>query len=101
MPKVSVPRGSSTELSHLGVKFLSHLFDTHDTDRDGYLNHEELDRLFSVCPENPWGPEVHNAGKLVGQAVVGFRCVVGSLLGWYAYGFVRVWVGSRSGSVRC
>jgi len=61
MPKVAVPRGSSTELSHLGVKFLSHLFDTHDTDRDGYLNHEELDRLFSVCPENPWGPEVHNA----------------------------------------
>ena len=62
-PKLSVPRGCSTELSHLGVKFLSHLFDTHDLDRDGYLNHEELDRLFSVCPENPWGPEVHNAGR--------------------------------------
>lgn len=59
-PKFVTPRGCSTELSHLGVKFLSHLFDTHDVDRDGYLNPDELNRLFSVCPENPWGPEVSN-----------------------------------------
>ena len=30
-------------------------------DRDGCLSPTEVQRLFSTCPQNPWGPEVYNS----------------------------------------
>ncbi|XP_026480330.1 LOW QUALITY PROTEIN: mitochondrial Rho GTPase-like [Ctenocephalides felis] len=55
-PQLKVPSTSSTELSHRGSRFLSHLFDRHDKDRDGALSPKELANVFSACPNglSPW-----------------------------------------------
>lgn len=55
-PHVLVPRGSSTELTHVGTQFLVRMFDAHDKDRDGFLNPSELDQLFFAAPGLPWDP---------------------------------------------
>ena len=47
-PHLSVPRGCSTELTHVGTQFLVRAFDAHDKDRDGFLNPAELEQLFFV-----------------------------------------------------
>lgn len=44
---------STIELSHKGEHFLSHLFDTHDKDRDDCLSPVELKSLFFMCTEEP------------------------------------------------
>jgi len=59
-PYLLVPRGSSTELTHVGTQFLVRLFDAHDKDRDGFLNPTELDQLFSAAPSQPWDPPTTN-----------------------------------------
>ncbi|XP_058536397.1 mitochondrial Rho GTPase 2 isoform X1 [Ochotona princeps] len=55
-PPLLVPPGCSTELSHLGHQFVQRAFEKHDQDRDGALSPAELQSLFSVFPEAPWGP---------------------------------------------
>ncbi|KAJ3532773.1 hypothetical protein NM688_g7374 [Phlebia brevispora] len=53
-PKFDVPHDCSVELSPFGIKFLTDLFQVYDKDKDGALNEEELDDLFSTSPGNPW-----------------------------------------------
>ena len=71
---LQVPRGCSTELNYEGFQFLTALFEKYDEvrlpsrlshvpspvfeDKDGCLSPTELQCLFSVCPSQPWGPEV-------------------------------------------
>ncbi|XP_052786368.1 mitochondrial Rho GTPase 1-like isoform X2 [Mya arenaria] len=59
-PKLNVGVGSTTELSHEGVQFLTSLFEKYDEDCDGMLSPTELTNLFSTCPRLPWGPDVNN-----------------------------------------
>ena len=50
-------------LSHYvqaGLDFLTALFAKHDLDQDQALSPQELVSLFSICPLNPWGPEVYH-----------------------------------------
>lgn len=76
---VKVPPGCTTELSHKGQQFLSHLFERHDKDRDGALSPRELEELFSTCPVVPWGPDVNAA-------------VVTNERGWITYqGYICQW----------
>lgn len=57
-PSLKVPSGCTTELSHKGNQFLTHIFERHDKDRDQALSTSEFDELFSTCPTPPWGPDV-------------------------------------------
>lgn len=50
---LKVDKYSTVELSHKGEHFLSHLFETHDKDRDDCLSPVELKSLFSMCTEEP------------------------------------------------
>lgn len=59
-PRIHVPPGSTTELSHQGYHFLSTLFEKYDKDHDGCLSPSEMKDLFSTCPVMPWGPEFVN-----------------------------------------
>ena len=43
-----------------GLDFLTALFAKHDLDQDQALSPQELVSLFSICPLNPWGPEVYH-----------------------------------------
>merc|ERR1719193_2022936 len=61
-PQLSVPRGSSVELTHVGTQFLVRTFDAHDKDRDGFLDPTELERLFAAAPNLPWEPSSTNGG---------------------------------------
>jgi Ras family protein T1 len=54
MSRFDVPPDCSVELSPLGYKFLTELFDVFDKDQDGALNKAELEELFSTSPGNPW-----------------------------------------------
>lgn len=55
---LKVPSGSTTELSHRGQQFLTHLFERFDKDRDHALSPTEFEELFSTCPTPAWGPDV-------------------------------------------
>ncbi|KAJ8928244.1 hypothetical protein NQ314_019194 [Rhamnusium bicolor] len=55
---LKVPSGSTTELSHRGQQFLTHIFERYDKDRDKALSPMEFDELFSTCPTPAWGPDV-------------------------------------------
>ncbi|XP_071057642.1 mitochondrial Rho GTPase isoform X2 [Onthophagus taurus] len=57
-PVLKVPSGSTTELSHKGQQFLTHMFERFDKDRDRALSPSEFDELFSTCPTPPWGPDI-------------------------------------------
>ncbi|KAJ8914574.1 hypothetical protein NQ315_010038 [Exocentrus adspersus] len=57
-PSLKVPSGCTTELSHKGQQFLSHLFERFDKDRDRALSPSEFDEFFSTCPTPAWGPDV-------------------------------------------
>ncbi|CAF0742749.1 unnamed protein product [Brachionus calyciflorus] len=57
---LKVPESCSVELSQKCFEFLQFLFKKYDKDKDGCLNKEELNELFSVCPIMPWGKDVHN-----------------------------------------
>ncbi|XP_050393098.2 mitochondrial Rho GTPase 1 isoform X1 [Patella vulgata] len=59
-PKVQIGTGSTTEISHNGLEFLTTLFQKYDEDYDGCLSPPELKNLFSTCPIMPWGPDVNN-----------------------------------------
>ncbi|GIY59417.1 hypothetical protein CEXT_444912 [Caerostris extrusa] len=59
-PRLVVPPGCTTELSHQGYHFLTTLFEKYDQDKDGCLSPSEVADLFSTCPVIPWGPEVIN-----------------------------------------
>ena len=48
------------QLSDVAKDFLVSVFHKYDKDRDGALNQEELNDLFSVFPYEPWGPDVLN-----------------------------------------
>lgn len=55
---LKVPSGSTTELSHKGQQFLTHIFERYDKDRDHALSPAEFEELFSTCPTPAWGPDV-------------------------------------------
>ncbi|KAM6155589.1 mitochondrial Rho GTPase 2 [Rhynchocyon petersi] len=57
-PPLPVPQGCTTELNHFGYQFLQRVFEKHDQDHDGALSPSELQNLFCVFPEAPWGPEL-------------------------------------------
>ncbi|XP_049823573.1 mitochondrial Rho GTPase isoform X1 [Aethina tumida] len=57
-PTLKVPNGCTTELSHKGQQFLTHLFERHDRDRDGALSPAEFEEMFSTCPTPAWPPDV-------------------------------------------
>ncbi|XP_018570629.1 mitochondrial Rho GTPase isoform X2 [Anoplophora glabripennis] len=57
-PSLKVPSGCTTELSHKGQQFLTHIFERFDKDRDRALSPAEFDELFSTCPTPAWGPDV-------------------------------------------
>lgn len=57
-PNLKVPSGCTTELSHKGQQFLTHIFERYDKDRDHALSPNEFEELFSTCPTPAWGPDV-------------------------------------------
>ncbi|XP_035224430.1 mitochondrial Rho GTPase 1-like isoform X5 [Stegodyphus dumicola] len=59
-PRLVVPPGCTTELSHQGYHFLTTLFEKYDQDKDGCLSPSEVADLFSTCPVIAWGPEIVN-----------------------------------------
>ncbi|KAL1933375.1 hypothetical protein VTP01DRAFT_7465 [Rhizomucor pusillus] len=54
LPPFEVPQECSVELSPHGYQFFAELFQVFDQDKDGALNHSELEALFSTSPGNPW-----------------------------------------------
>ncbi|KAI8370546.1 EF hand associated-domain-containing protein [Radiomyces spectabilis] len=54
LPTFDVPAECSVELSPHGYQFFAELFQAFDKDKDGALNHQELEALFSTSPGNPW-----------------------------------------------
>lgn len=52
-PEISVPRGSTVELSPKGYSFFTALFEKFDKDGDGALCPAELSALFSICDSPP------------------------------------------------
>ena len=52
-PEFEIPLGCSTELSILGIQFLTTLFNKYDKDQDELLSPIELQNLFSYCPYIP------------------------------------------------
>ncbi|CAO3622675.1 unnamed protein product [Cunninghamella blakesleeana] len=54
LPPFEVPSECSVELSPHGYQFLAELFQAFDKDKDGALNINELNALFSTSPGNPW-----------------------------------------------
>ncbi|KAI4461152.1 rho family gtpase [Holotrichia oblita] len=57
-PILKTTTGCTTELSHKGSQFLTHIFERYDRDRDRALSPSEFDELFSTCPTPAWGPDV-------------------------------------------
>ncbi|CAI4223896.1 unnamed protein product [Auanema sp. JU1783] len=57
-PKIIVGAGCSTELSPVGIQFVSALFEKYDEDKDGCLSPSELANLFSICPSASLGKEI-------------------------------------------
>ncbi|XP_015838696.1 mitochondrial Rho GTPase isoform X1 [Tribolium castaneum] len=57
-PNLKVPSGCTTELSHKGYQFLTHIFERFDKDRDHALSPSEYTELFSTCPTPAWPPDV-------------------------------------------
>lgn len=55
---MKVPSGCTTELSHKGHQFLTHIFERYDKDRDHALSPSEYEELFSTCPTPAWPPDV-------------------------------------------
>lgn len=54
-PKMNVPSADHTvEISPIGYQFFTELFAKYDKDKDGALNSQELELLFSTTPGNPW-----------------------------------------------
>ena len=86
-PPLQVPRGCSTELTHVGTQFLVRLFDAHDKDRDGFLNPSEQEELFFAAPSLPWDPSstlgVHTNDK-------GWLSAKGFLAQWTLLTLTRV-----------
>ena len=86
-PSLQVPRGCSTELTHVGTQFLVRMFDSHDKDRDGFLNPTELDEFFFAAPGLPWDPSsthgVHTNDK-------GWLSAKGFLAQWTLLTLTRV-----------
>lgn len=56
-PKFDVSPDCSVELSPLGYRFFTEIFETFDKDQDGALNAMELEELFSTSPGNPWAAQ--------------------------------------------
>lgn len=52
-PEFEIPLGCSTELSIMGIQFLTTLFNKYDKDQDEALSPTELQNLFSCCPHIP------------------------------------------------
>ncbi|ORX81805.1 mitochondrial Rho 1 [Basidiobolus meristosporus CBS 931.73] len=54
LPPFEVEPDCTVELSPSGYQFFTELFQVFDKDKDGALKTDELERLFSTTPENPW-----------------------------------------------
>nr|CAI5851584.1 unnamed protein product [Callosobruchus analis] len=78
-PSLKVPSGSTTELSHKGHHFLTHLFDRFDKDQDRALSPTEFEEMFSTCPTPPWGPDV---GAMVPTNEKGWITYQGYMCQW-------------------
>ncbi|KAH9480307.1 ERMES complex Ca(2+)-binding regulatory GTPase gem1 [Psilocybe cubensis] len=57
LPKFDVPADCSVELSPLGYKFFTDIFEVFDKDQDGALKESELEQVFSTSPGNPWAAQ--------------------------------------------
>ncbi|KAF8478062.1 P-loop containing nucleoside triphosphate hydrolase protein [Russula ochroleuca] len=54
-PQFDVPLDCSVELSPLGYQFFTDIFEVFDKDKDGALNKDELEAIFSTAPPGiPW-----------------------------------------------
>lgn len=53
-PQIDVFPDCTFELSSDGYKFFIETFQAFDKDKDGALNNDELNNLFSTSPGNPW-----------------------------------------------
>ncbi|VDN33934.1 unnamed protein product [Gongylonema pulchrum] len=79
-PALKVPKGSSTELTDEGIRFITSLFEKYDEDKDGCLSPSELHNLFSVCSPLKWNKEVTSA-------------VETNAKGWITYdGYLAYWI---------
>ncbi|KAF8903139.1 P-loop containing nucleoside triphosphate hydrolase protein [Gymnopilus junonius] len=57
LPKFDVPADCSVELSPMGYKFFTEIFEIFDKDQDGALKASELEEVFSTSPGNPWAAQ--------------------------------------------
>lgn len=76
--RFEVPHDCSVELSPLGYKFFTDIFEAYDKDQDGALKTEELNDLFSTSPGNPW------ANQKFPDATVADDTGAVTLQGWLA-----------------
>jgi len=56
-PKMLVSSSQSVELSLLGYKFFTEIFEKFDKDKDRALSEEEMNNLFQTAPGKPWDGE--------------------------------------------
>nr|CAB3265573.1 mitochondrial Rho GTPase 1-like [Phallusia mammillata] len=54
------PQDATPQLTADAREFLVEIFIKYDRDEDGALNQQEMDKLFSVFPYEPWGADVLN-----------------------------------------
>lgn len=73
--------GCTTELSHRGHQFLTHVFERFDKDKDHALSPLEFDELFSTCPTPAWGSPT-DASVMVPMNEKGWVTYQGYLCQW-------------------
>ncbi|KAK9890923.1 hypothetical protein WA026_012264 [Henosepilachna vigintioctopunctata] len=78
-PTLRVPSGCTTELSHRGQHFLTHLFQRFDKDKDMSLSPTEFEEMFSTCPTPPWPADV---GEIVPTNEKGWISFQGYICQW-------------------
>ncbi|RKP17005.1 mitochondrial Rho GTPase [Rozella allomycis CSF55] len=78
-PPLDVDDECCVELSPKGYQFFTELFYVFDKDKDGALNNEELNKMFSICPALPW--DEHGQGSTVTNDQ-GFLTLQGFLAHW-------------------
>ncbi|EPZ31047.1 EF hand associated, type-2 domain-containing protein [Rozella allomycis CSF55] len=78
-PPLDVDDECCVELSPKGYQFFTELFYVFDKDKDGALNNEELNKMFSICPTLPWDEQGQGSTVTNDQ---GFLTLQGFLAQW-------------------